>query len=192
MKITGIINGVDVYVNIARDKTILDLVVLVCTESNNTGRSFDEWHIHNQRGQQLDGSMIISDSGIEDGSRIFFNLGVGAGGDKTTISFEARVAEIADELQCFIEAVTLHLQKTNTPEQDRVMFQRAYRLYNKHDVETAQALTKKITALAEERDKERIKEAYISGYESGHNDTVESSYGDSAEKADEYLEENMV
>lgn len=31
-----------------------------------------------------------------------------------------------------------------------------------------------------------IKEAYIAGYEQGHNDTVESGYGCSPDKADEY------
>lgn len=31
-----------------------------------------------------------------------------------------------------------------------------------------------------------IKEAFIAGYEQGHNDTVESGYGCSPDKADEY------
>jgi len=34
-----------------------------------------------------------------------------------------------------------------------------------------------------------IIEAYTSGYERGHNDTVESCYGDAAEIAAEYLSE---
>lgn len=34
-----------------------------------------------------------------------------------------------------------------------------------------------------------IKIAFVSGYEQGHNDTVESCYGSSEEKADDYLEE---
>lgn len=32
-----------------------------------------------------------------------------------------------------------------------------------------------------------VKNAYISGYEAGHNDTVESQYGDSEELAEEYI-----
>ena len=38
----------------------------------------------------------------------------------------------------------------------------------------------------------KFKEAYIDGYESGHNDTVESCYGSSEEKADEWLSENLA
>ena len=34
-----------------------------------------------------------------------------------------------------------------------------------------------------------IKNAFVSGYEQGHNDTVESCYGCSEDKAVEYLEE---
>jgi hypothetical protein len=34
-----------------------------------------------------------------------------------------------------------------------------------------------------------IKNAFVSGYEQGHNDTVESCYGCSKEKAIDYLEE---
>jgi hypothetical protein len=33
----------------------------------------------------------------------------------------------------------------------------------------------------------KCKAAYINGYESGHNDTVESCYGSSDEKADEWV-----
>ena len=35
-----------------------------------------------------------------------------------------------------------------------------------------------------------VKEAFIDGYESGHNDTVESAYWDSTEKAEEWLNDN--
>ena len=35
----------------------------------------------------------------------------------------------------------------------------------------------------------KIKDAYISGYETGHNDTVESSYGNSEDLAEDYLKE---
>lgn len=39
----GIINGVDVVVDIEREKSISDFVEFVCTNSNNIGRPFDQW-----------------------------------------------------------------------------------------------------------------------------------------------------
>ena len=33
----------------------------------------------------------------------------------------------------------------------------------------------------------KIKDAYMAGYETGHNDTVESCYGSSEDLAEEYL-----
>ena len=38
-------------------------------------------------------------------------------------------------------------------------------------------------------DKSDAIKAYIAGYEQGHNDTVESCYGNYEEKAEEYVEE---
>lgn len=45
------------------------------------------------------------------------------------------------ELFNFIKVVTLHLQtsRSKTPEQNDIMFQRAYRLYVKYDVDGSQA-----------------------------------------------------
>lgn len=37
-----------------------------------------------------------------------------------------------------------------------------------------------------------VKEAFEAGYESGHNDTVESQYGDAGELADEYVDDLEV
>lgn len=75
-----IVNGVDVQVDentheplkVARDKAL--------RESNNTGRPLDEWEIHNDAGQALDPDKKIGDFGLVDGSRLFLNLKVGAGG----------------------------------------------------------------------------------------------------------------
>ena len=36
---------------------------------------------------------------------------------------------------------------------------------------------------------QKIKDAYIAGYETGHDDTVESSYGSSEELAEDYLKD---
>jgi hypothetical protein len=75
-----IVNGVDVRVEenvhepikVARDHALQD--------SNNTGRPFDEWEIHNDAGQALDPSKKIGELGLIDGTRLFLNLKVGAGG----------------------------------------------------------------------------------------------------------------
>ena len=45
---------------------------------------------------------------------------------------------------------------------------------------------------AHNSDYAKCKEAYIDGYESGHNDTVESCYGWSDEKADEWISEHFA
>jgi len=36
---------------------------------------------------------------------------------------------------------------------------------------------------------ELIKDAYVAGYETGHNDTVESCYGSSEDLAEDYLKD---
>jgi len=36
---------------------------------------------------------------------------------------------------------------------------------------------------------DEVKKAFVAGYESGHNDTVESCYGDAGELADDYISE---
>lgn len=75
-----IVNGVDVPVEaniheplkVARDKALKD--------SNNTGRPVDEWEVHNEEGQALDPLKKVEALGLSDGSRLFLNLKVGAGG----------------------------------------------------------------------------------------------------------------
>ena len=75
-----IINGVDVRIeanlnqplHVARNKAL--------EESNNTGRPMDEWEVHNEEGQALDPDIKVEELGLVDGSRLFLNLKVGAGG----------------------------------------------------------------------------------------------------------------
>lgn len=77
-----IVNGVDVLVEaninqplkVARDKALKD--------SNNTGRPVDEWEVHNDEGEALDSTQKIEALGLGDGSRLFLNLKVGAGGSE--------------------------------------------------------------------------------------------------------------
>ena len=49
--------------------------------SNNTGRPMVEWEIHNTDGQNLDPNKTVAENGLVDGSRVFLNLKVGAGGE---------------------------------------------------------------------------------------------------------------
>lgn len=75
-----IVNGVDVSIDanineplkVARNKAL--------TDSNNTGRPMDEWEIHNVEGQPLDPDKKIEELDLKDGTRLFLNLKVGAGG----------------------------------------------------------------------------------------------------------------
>ncbi len=77
-----IVNGVNVRVEAnvkeplkaARNKALAD--------SNNTGRPMDEWEIHNTAGQSLDPDKKIGELGLTDGTRLFLNLKVGAGGQE--------------------------------------------------------------------------------------------------------------
>jgi hypothetical protein len=50
---------------------------------------------------------------------------------------------LPEDVRSFIERVTLHLQanRSKTPEQHDAMFQTAYRLYGKYDVEGRSANT---------------------------------------------------
>ena len=77
--IIGIINGVDICVDIDENKMITSLRKLLCKESNNTGRPFSEWQIHNDKGQELSPRWKISKY-LKHRDIVFFNLGVGAGG----------------------------------------------------------------------------------------------------------------
>ncbi len=75
-----IVNGVDVPVDanmheplkVARDKALRD--------SNNTGRPMDEWEVHSVEGKPLDPDKKIEELELTDGTRLFLNLKVGAGG----------------------------------------------------------------------------------------------------------------
>ena len=53
-------------------------------------------------------------------------------------------------------------------------------------------LETKLQNTSSNSDYAKCKEAYIDGYESGHNDTVESRYGSSDEKADEWISEHFA
>lgn len=72
--VIGIINGIDVIARMKPHQTIHDLTVFVCTESNNVARPFEEWIVYTDCAEELPPSLKISH--IEDGTRLFFNLGL--------------------------------------------------------------------------------------------------------------------
>jgi len=71
-RLIGIINGVDVQVDIDKEKTILDFIEVVCTNSNNTGRPFKQWIVQNQFGKALSHELKVDI--FQDAERLFFNL----------------------------------------------------------------------------------------------------------------------
>lgn len=75
-----IVNGVDVHVEAAAGYTLKYSRNIALEDSNNTGRPFDEWEIHNDAGQSLNPNKSLVDNNLVDGSRVFLNLKVGAGG----------------------------------------------------------------------------------------------------------------
>lgn len=75
-----IVNGVDVPVKANIHEPLKAARNQALADSNNTGRPMDEWEIHNAAGQPLDPDKKIGDLGLADGTRLFLNLKVGAGG----------------------------------------------------------------------------------------------------------------
>ena len=59
-------------------------------------------------------------------------------------------------------------------------------------IRKAKRMEKQLQNTSSNSDYAKCKEAYIDGYESGHNDTVESCYGWSDEKADEWISEHFA
>ncbi len=75
-----IVNGVDVRVEANLHSPLKEARNRALADSNNTGRPMDEWEIHNAAGKPLDPDKKIEELGLTDGTRLFLNLRVGAGG----------------------------------------------------------------------------------------------------------------
>lgn len=80
IQITFIVNGVDVPVEANVNSPLAAARNKALELSNNTGRPMDEWEVHNEAGQPLDAAAKIEELGLADGTRLFLNLKVGAGG----------------------------------------------------------------------------------------------------------------
>ena len=75
-----IVNGVDYHIKTTDTAFLRTARNKALTDTVNTARPMDEWEIHNTAGQRLDPSKNVSSNGLVDGSRLFLNLKVGAGG----------------------------------------------------------------------------------------------------------------
>lgn len=75
-----IVNGVDVLVEVAKTKNLHLARDKALQDSNNTGRPFDEWEIHDSSGLRLDPGKTVEVQGLQNGDRLFLNLEVGFGG----------------------------------------------------------------------------------------------------------------
>lgn len=81
ISLTFVINGVDEKVsNINVNEPLTAARNKALAQSSNTGRPVDEWEVHLEDGTPLDSDKKISELGLEDGTRLFLNLKVGAGG----------------------------------------------------------------------------------------------------------------
>lgn len=80
IKIVFIVNGVDVPVKLKETSFVFTGRNQALRLSNNMGRPFDEWEIHNAAGEPLAPKTRVKSLGLVDGDRLFLNLGVGAGG----------------------------------------------------------------------------------------------------------------
>lgn len=77
-----IVNGVDVRLEANLNEPLKAARNKALADSNNTGRPMDEWEIHNAAGQPLDPDKKVGDLDLTDGTRLFLNLKVGAGGEE--------------------------------------------------------------------------------------------------------------
>lgn len=75
-----IVNGVDVPVLAFLNSLIETNRNIALTMSNNVGRPFEEWDVHNDAGMPLKPGDTVEEAGLEDRDRVFLNLKVGAGG----------------------------------------------------------------------------------------------------------------
>ena len=75
-----IINGQDFTVEANAHAPLLEAVQRALVESGNQGRPAEEWEVRNVSGVLLDKSKTPLELGLDNGTRLFLSLRVGAGG----------------------------------------------------------------------------------------------------------------
>jgi len=77
-----IINGASFAVETNTNPPLKEAVARALAESGNTGRPASEWQVRDESGNLLDVNRKISDFGFLNGTKLYLNLAVGAGGAK--------------------------------------------------------------------------------------------------------------
>lgn len=79
--IVFVVNGQDVPVETNVNAPLRVAIHRALELSGNTGRDPDEWETRNVSGVLLEPTRKVEELGLVDGTRLFVNLRVGAGGD---------------------------------------------------------------------------------------------------------------
>ena len=80
VRLIFIINGQDFPMDVNANAPLMAAVHQVLAESSNTGRPPEEWEIRDANGVLLEKGRTPKDLGLNDGTRLFLSLRVGAGG----------------------------------------------------------------------------------------------------------------
>jgi Protein of Unknown function (DUF2604) len=75
-----IINGASYSIDTNVHPPLKEAVSRALAESGNTGRPASDWQVRDANGNSLDPDRKISDFGFSNGTKLFLNLAVGAGG----------------------------------------------------------------------------------------------------------------
>lgn len=78
--LTFIINGSSFALETNINPPLREAVARALAESGNTGRPASEWQVRDEAGNLLDLNRKISEFGFANGTKLFLNLAVGAGG----------------------------------------------------------------------------------------------------------------
>lgn len=98
MKVTFIVNGVDVVIEMTGNQFLKTGRNGALRASNNDGRPPDDWELHTDAGKPLNPNKSLEKLGISDGARLFINLKVGFGGSRKKCQ---STNEYDDIVSCF-------------------------------------------------------------------------------------------
>jgi len=80
VRLIFIINGQDYPIEANTQAPLIEAVQRALAESDNMGRSPDEWEVRDASGVLLEKNRSPNDLGLIEGVRLFLSLSVGAGG----------------------------------------------------------------------------------------------------------------